>query len=119
MITSGAANTAVRELAEALRRGECPEIIGYELNATLASAVEQLNLEQLRPVARRVDWLEVVGDRNLPLRPASRRVLGAWEGAGLRIESTQAVGDSFWSTMDITECPELLELTVEAFRRGA
>jgi exosortase A-associated hydrolase 2 len=119
MLTSGAANTAVRELVEALRRGEAPEIVGYELNATLASAIEQLNLEQLRPLARRVDWLEVAGDRNLPIRPASRRVLEAWEGAGLRIDSTQAVGDSFWSTMDITECPELLELTMEAFRRGA
>ena len=119
MITSGAANTAVRELAEALRRGECPEIVGYELNATLASTIEQLNLEHVTPIARCVDWLEVLGNRDLPLRPASRRVLEAWGGAGLRIASTQAVGDSFWSTMDITECPELLELTVDAFRRGA
>jgi exosortase A-associated hydrolase 2 len=119
MLASGAATTAVRELADELRRGRALEIAGYELHADLATQIERLKLEALRPAVKRVDWLEVLADRALPTRPAAKRVLDAWRGAGIESNADQAVGEPFWSTVEIAECCELLELTSAALRRVA
>ena len=119
MLASGAATTAVRELTDALRRGESLEIAGYELHPDLAAAIEGLKLKALTPAVKRVDWLEVAADRSMPLRPASRRVLEAWRGRGLEVNAAQAVGEPFWSTIEIAECAELLELTTTAMRSAA
>jgi exosortase A-associated hydrolase 2 len=119
MLAGGAATTAVKELTEALRRGEPLEIAGYELHPDLATTIDGLKLEALRPAVKRVDWLEVVADSTLPLRPASKRVVEAWRTNGLAIRAGQAVGEPFWSTIEIAECEALLELTAVALRSEA
>jgi exosortase A-associated hydrolase 2 len=119
MLASGAATTAVRELSDALKRGERLEIAGYELHPDLAGAIDQLKLEALTPAAKRVTWLEVAADQTLPLRPASKRVLDAWRARGLGVSAAQAVGEPFWSTIEIAVCEELVELTAVAMRGAA
>jgi exosortase A-associated hydrolase 2 len=119
MLASGAATTALHELTEELRRGSMLEIAGYELHADLAAQIESLKLEALRPAVKRVDWLEVLADRTLSLRPAAKRVLDTWRGDGIEANGQHALGEPFWSTLEIAECEELLELTAAATRRLA
>lgn len=116
MLASGAATTAVRELVERLHQGESLEIAGYELHPDLAAQIERLKLEALTPAVKRVDWMEVIADRTLSLRVAAKKVLEIWRAAGIEANATQAVGDPFWSTIEIAECDELVELTAAAMR---
>ena len=66
-----------------------------------------------------MDWLEVLADRTLSLRPAAKRVLDKWRGDGIEANGQHVLGEPFWSTLEIAECEELLELTVAATRRLA
>ena len=116
MLASGAATTAVRELTAELARGNTLEIAGYELHPELAAAIERIRLEALHPAVKRVDWMEVAADRELPLRPAARRVIDAWRARGLEVRTSQAAGEPFWSTIEIAECEELLALTADAMK---
>jgi exosortase A-associated hydrolase 2 len=116
MLASGAATTAVRELVAELAQGNALEIAGYELHPELAAAIERIRLEASRPAVKRVDWMEVAVDRELPLRPAARRVIDAWLSRGLEVRTRQAAGEPFWSTIEIAECQELLALTSEAMK---
>jgi exosortase A-associated hydrolase 2 len=116
MLASGTATTAVRELTAELARGNTLEIAGYELHPDLAAALERIRLEALLPAVKRVDWMEVVAERELPLRPAAHRVIEAWRSRGLEVRASQAAGEPFWSTIEIAECEELLALTDDAMK---
>ena len=111
MLASGAATTAQRELMQALKAGRPLEIAGYELHPDLAAAMESRKLESVVPCAKRIDWIEVVADRALSLRPASAKVLDAWRRQGIDTDAGQVVGEPFWSTIEIAVCEELLATT--------
>jgi exosortase A-associated hydrolase 2 len=116
MIAAGAATTATRELREALKHGQSLEIAGYDLHSELAAALERFRLEDLTPAVKQVDWIDVVADVAQPLRPAARKVLDAWRVGGVRTNTAQVAGEPFWSTIEITECEPLLELTCSAMK---
>jgi exosortase A-associated hydrolase 2 len=116
MLAGGAATSATRELLQALAQGQSLEIAGYELHPDLAAALERVKLEDLTPAVKRVDWMEVVADTSAELRPPARRVLETWRGRGVDVHAAQAAGEPFWSTIEIAECPQLLELTTQIMR---
>jgi len=113
MLTSGAATTAMSELTQTLAAGRSLEIAGYDLHPDLARAIERVKLESIVPSAKRVDWLEVVAEGMSP-RPAAGRVLDSWRARGIEANLGVATGEPFWTTVEIAECPELLELTDKA-----
>jgi hypothetical protein len=43
-------------------------------------------------------------------------VLETWRGRGVDVHAAQAAGEPFWSTIEIAECPQLLELTTQIMR---
>ena len=116
MLAAEAASTPNRQLAEELARGRSLEIAGYELHPDLARALERIRLDSVVPAAKQVDWIDVVADASQPLRPPTRRVLDAWRAGGVRVNSAQVAGEPFWSTIEIAECPELLERTCEMMK---
>jgi len=113
MLASGAATTAMRELTQTLAAGRSLEIAGYDLHPDLARAIERVKLESIVPSAKRVDWLEVVAEGMSP-RPAAGRVRDAWRARGIEANLGVATGEPFWTTVEIAECSELLELTDKA-----
>ena len=116
MLAGGTATTAIHELQSALARGDSLEIAGYELHPELAFAIEHLNPGGMVPAVKQVSWIEVAADAALPMRPASRRVLDAWQAAGLETRAATVAGEPFWSTLEITECEALLATTTQAMR---
>ena len=118
MLSSGAAQTGLRELGEALERGVSLEIAGYELHPELASAIGDLKLADLVPAVKRVHWLEVSPQPEPAISPASLRALEAWRGKSMDIRAAVVTGEPFWTTMEITDCAALLDASDEMLSRG-
>lgn len=109
------AGGGVDALRAALHAGEALEIAGYELAPALAQAIEARDAAALVPARRVVHWLEIVGDAERPLAPASARVLDGWRSAGIDVHAQTVVGQAFWATQEITECPALVNATCAIF----
>jgi len=117
MLSAGASQSGVGELRAALARGESLEIAGYELHPELALAIEGLKLMEILPAVRRVHWLEVTAQPEPRISPASQRVLEAWRTTDFAVHAAAVSGEPFWSTLEITECPALLDATDAAMSR--
>lgn len=111
MIAEGAAPANTRELREQMERGNVLEIAGYELAPELALAIERLQLVELVPPATPVHWFEVATEAGRTLSPAARAVETAWVARGVEVSTHVIVGEPFWSTIEIAECPELVAAT--------
>lgn len=96
-------------------RGRSIEVAGYTLAPTIAVG---LDAARLTPVTRSpsipVIWLELTGSANPALSPASRAQIDAWRDAGHSVDSRPVAGPAFWQTLEIEECPELLNVTLAA-----
>lgn len=104
-----------RDLRALLAAGKAVEIAGYELSAELATAVDGLDLAALVPhPSIAVDWLEVVPEADRPLSPASRKVVDVWRERGARVSLSSAVGEPFWSLLETTVAPRLIDATCRA-----
>lgn len=114
MLGGGAATSALGELRAQLTQGRVLEIAGYDLHPDLAAAIERAQLVSLRPAVQRVDWLEVGVEAAPSVRPGSQRLVERWRSAGVDVRAASVAGEAFWSTIEITECPALLQGTQEA-----
>ena len=112
MLTEGRARTRTRALRERLKAGESVEVGGYRLAAELAESIGTLQLGQIPP-PRRVVWTDIVADSRTPPSPASKRVMRNWLEQGCQLHSSRVTGEPFWITQEITECPALLEVTLD------
>ncbi len=118
MISAGAAKTSTQELRNELNTGAVVEIAGYDLAPELAHAIEHLKLAELAPLTAPAYWLEVVPEAGRPLPPASRRVADAWTAGGVALTVRTVVGETFWNTLEIVDCPLLIEETTRVFLNG-
>lgn len=114
MLDGGAATSASGELRAQLAQGRTLEIAGYDLHPDLAAAIERVQLAALRPAARRIDWFEVAAEAAASVRPGSQRVAERWRAQGMDVRAASVAGEAFWSTIEISECPALLDATGEA-----
>lgn len=114
MLGGGAATSASGELRSQLAQGRTLEIAGYDLHPDLAAAIEGAQLASLRPAVQRVDWLELSAEAAPAVRPSSQRIVERWGAQGVDVRAASVAGDAFWSAIEITDCPALLEATVRA-----
>lgn len=98
-------------LRAALARGDILEVAGYALAPALARGMDGARAADAVPHCP-VRWLEVASSPERALAPASLRVLEGWRAAGADARLAQIVGEPFWATQEIAECPALLEATV-------
>ncbi len=103
--------TGTQEMRERLLAGEAIEIAGYALSPGLASG---LDAAELPPPAApsRVAWLEV--GVAAQATPAARSRIDAWRAAGCRVDARAIEGAAFWQTLEVTECPALIDATLAA-----
>lgn len=111
-----AAGGEERETAKALRArleaGETLEIAGYPLGPRLAAALDGATLGA--PAAGVVHWMEVVPGGRREVTPAASRILARWGAAGIEVSAEAIPGEPFWRTLEIAECPALVDTTVRA-----
>jgi exosortase A-associated hydrolase 2 len=113
MMTGGESSTT-DDLRRDLKAGSPVEIAGYRLHPELAAAIDTLDLGDLTlPPDTPVAWLELVAAPERPLAHVSRQLVERWRGGGRAVEAIAVCGEPFWSTPEITEVPELIEVTVQ------
>jgi exosortase A-associated hydrolase 2 len=113
MLSGAAATTGTESLRAQLAEGRALEIAGYELAPELVSAIERLDLTALAPQHVPAHWFEINAEGKPS--PALRRASQAWRAAGAEIDVQAVRGEPFWSSVEISECPELIAATSHAF----
>jgi exosortase A-associated hydrolase 2 len=104
---------STQQMRERLGRGEALEIAGYSLAPGMALGLEAAELAAPHAPTQ-IIWLEVVPSAPTQLTPAARARIEAWEAAGHRVGARAVAGPAFWQTLEITECPGLVEATLAA-----
>lgn len=101
--------------AQRLKAGQTVEVGGYELNAPLASGVEQARFDLPDGFSGRVVWCELNGaatgaSAQPPTpSPAAARSAEQLLAKGVSIELECMAGPHFWLTQEIEECDALIE----------
>ena len=113
MLAEAQTRTGVQELRSKLATGHAVEVAGYEISPALAHAIDALRIEQLKPQAGSVQWIEVSSGDDAALSPASQRLTQAWMDQGIDLITRLARGPQFWSTAEVTENPSLIEISTE------
>lgn len=116
MLAGGDTRTGTAALRAALARGETLEIAGYDLHPELALAIESLDPALLTPHKIPVHWFELATAPDRPLTAAASSTVERWRRARAQVQARQVVGQPFWSTQEITECPALVAATCDAIR---
>ncbi len=116
MLSAGASSGGGAALRSRLKNGEIVEIAGYDINPVLATEMAALKLTSCNPGSRHVDWIEVSRDPAAGIGPASARVVEEWGHRGVAVHAEVVPGASFWSTVEITDCDELIETTTRVAR---
>lgn len=96
------------ELRELLAAGQRVEIGGYTFSGAMCEALDALDLLKVAPTVP-VHWAEVVAAEGRPFSPASRKLIGVWDAAGVWVDDEKVVGPSFWSTPEVAVSTALVE----------
>jgi exosortase A-associated hydrolase 2 len=108
MLAGGDGTTGTATLRDALASGEVLEVAGYELHPDFISELDPVALAQLALAGLPLHWMEVVvAGRALP--PAAARMI---DSLGAQVSLVE--GLQFWATQEMTECPALIEATLDA-----
>ena len=114
MLAGGQAQSGLKALRTALEGRAHLEIAGFMLSAPMAQALASHKLAKIVPPGA-VFWLELKTPGSEPVfAPASQAVMTCWQQAHVVVSGTALCGDPFWNTPEISECPELLALTLAA-----
>ncbi len=103
-------------LRSSLAAGSTLEVAGYDLASDLAVAIENLRISNLVVLESNVHWFDVVVDTNQSISPAKAEVMRKWKKEGNNSLHMHPISCLyFWTTQEITECPELISATTQLF----
>lgn len=114
MLAEGTSRSGTKEMLASLEANQSLEVGGNRLSPAMAREIGSIKLAAMRPVCP-ITWLEVGSVGSAQLSSASQRVADAWRNAGAQIQSQTLVGDPFWATQEINECPQLINATLTRF----
>jgi exosortase A-associated hydrolase 2 len=105
-----------KQIRARLANGELVEIAGYELNGSLASAIDAAKLiEACPPNSVRVDWIEACPASGEGLARPSEKVVDAWREAGVEVQARTFEGPPFWQLHEREMAPDIIDKTLETF----
>lgn len=104
-------------LRERLSAGEVIEVAGYDIHPELANAlIEQTAKNFEKPALNQINLIELVANADKKLSPPVAKLADGWSQVGLNTSAETLKGDPFWSTQEISICPELIEWTTAKFK---
>ena len=110
MLDDAAPAAGTAQLRAQLAAGEVLEVAGYALAPQLVAAIDALDVIQILPTCH-VNWIEIVAGDDRPITPAALRVAAEWTRLGAPPLLHKVAAAPFWSTQEITQCPELIAAT--------
>jgi exosortase A-associated hydrolase 2 len=113
MLSSSDGKAGAGRMRHRLSAGEVVQVAGYDITPELACEMDALRMDK-QSVARPVDWFEVVSDQAGDFPPAARRSVDIWRQSGVVVAAHLVRGVPFWATVEIADCPELIEATSRA-----
>lgn len=90
-----------------LTSGEIVEAGGYELRQALVDGIDSVNLADLSGLHIPLHWFEV----SAQMTTERAAMLAMWRESGLDVYLQHVNGTSFWSSIEIRECRNLLSAT--------
>jgi len=105
-----------QQLRAELAQGRSVEVAGYTLAPELALPLEAAELD-VPKTPTRITWLEVGASTDAELSPTARLRIAAWQQAGHCVEAQVVSGSRFWQTVEISECPALVDATLQMVDR--
>jgi exosortase A-associated hydrolase 2 len=109
---------STKQIRDRLRRGHREEIAGYTLAPALADGLEGATLALPSTFRGKIIWCEVSPEEPAALGPASEARVAEWREAGLDIRALAVCGPAFWQTPEITECPGLVQVSLDQLLGG-
>jgi exosortase A-associated hydrolase 2 len=110
-LTDSASGVTVRGLRESLNAATPLEVGGYALHPALVRSIDQQDLAKSAPPRVPVSWMELVREEGRGVGAGSDRAIAAWREAGAQVDASTVVGEQFWSTVEISTVPSLIEHT--------
>lgn len=115
-MADGGQGTSVEALRRQAERDGQIEIAGYTLAHELLRELDALSLEHLAPpCGSPVTWIEISRTAAGAPGAAGRKLIERWISSGVDVRFRAVGGDRFWSTVEVTVIPELIETTVDSF----
>jgi exosortase A-associated hydrolase 2 len=117
-IGGGDRGTGVAGMLERILNGGYEDVAGYRISPGLAAGLDRSALAQ-PPAGSRVCWFDVASSEDARLSPVTLSWAQRWRAAGCDVDARTIPGPPFWQTVEINECPRLIEQTkaiVDRFR---
>jgi exosortase A-associated hydrolase 2 len=111
-----ASRAGAAQLRAQWERGEAVEIAGYRMASGLARGLEAAQCTPPAGAVRAL-WFDIAPEAATEPSPATRGVLERWRGAGHRVDWIPVAGPAFWQSLEITECPALLDATLRGLAK--
>ena len=116
MLADAAQRSGTKALREQLSSGQAVEVAGYRLSPGVASGLEGAEFSVANGYAGRIVWLEVGSAEPVSLSPAARARIDALRARGVRVDARALHGPGFWQSVEIEDCPELVDASLAAFQ---
>ncbi|MCC6531359.1 MAG: hydrolase 2, exosortase A system-associated [Burkholderiales bacterium] len=109
---AGQERSGTGALRARLSRGEPLEVSGYTLAPALALAIDAASLVGSARAGARAHWFELAGESAAEAGVATLRATEELRRQGMQVDLQVIRGDPFWGTVEIVECPPLLDATL-------
>jgi exosortase A-associated hydrolase 2 len=104
-------------LRKRIVQGERIEVAGYLLDPILMEKIDELDLENLGVAGiPNIHWIDLVPGTGRHMSPVNQRIIETWRRAGISVTNTVIVGEAFWSSLEISVVPELIDKTSQILR---
>jgi exosortase A-associated hydrolase 2 len=106
------------ELTRGLRdeaRANGLEVAGYRVSSELARGLEASGFSPSGAHISRVAWYEIQNSETPQLSPVARSRIENLRSAGAVVKAEALRGPSFWQTMELEDCPALIEASSAVF----
>jgi exosortase A-associated hydrolase 2 len=110
-------NNTTKSLRKRIDLGERIEVAGYLLDPILINKIDELELENLGFAGMpNIHWIDLVPSTDRHMSPVNQRIIEAWRKVGIKVNDTVMVGEAFWSSLDVSVVPELIDKTYRVLR---
>ena len=96
-----------------LADGSVVDVAGYRLAPALIGAIDEQRIADFGFPGASVHWFDLRANPG-PASPATLATIASWQNRGVAVQHRTLAGQSFWSTVEITEVPALIEATTAA-----
>ncbi len=118
MLASQQESGGTQQLMQQLREGQSVEVAGYSLPPALALPLVESRLANYLRDGLDVEWFELLANAERPVPPVVEKLVQDWRGKGSEIRLHKLQGEAFWSTQEITDVPDLWDVTLQALVGG-